>query len=864
LPGAFYAQALRLVRLCLHRAVAAAAPPAAPPLTEEEQVVLLDLVEALTALPPPSNGAAGGHEEAEEALVAWRVLLGLAVEEGNPHSPLPRMALGGGASFQARLRREMGVPSLLRSELGRATAAGEKGQPPSRALGVVWRLACTAAGLPSSSSSSSSSSSADVPAPPPAIPGGELQGKQRRAAGQVARALLGTPRLLTEPALAPLVAPLRQGGAKGLWRVLAAWDEEEQQQLMQGAQGQRAGENEAEALARVQNLLELARLLLQQPQPSQQQASSAPREVAALVRALEYSVRRVPLVVAPAAGEEAASAAAAALRSPMELDDDDEDEEGGGGLGLLAGGGDGGAVTLEGAIQGALRERARAGRADPKAAMAAQGALRELCGGRELPRLFDRLLPAGAGGGGGESEEGEEGRMAVVGAAAGDDSDAMLRLCGLCSHVLVHTEEGSGLLAGGGGGGGGAGGLAMQVLNLLAYHATGPTPFVARLWAYLEGVITAAGGPRRAFASTSASSVDARPSLLARLQPALHLLCAVYAHQLLALDDEELFKRGHPLPLPRVVALVETLKHLLFLQYWADPARFPWSGAAGGWPAHAPAAAAAWGLPVLEYLQLARAATALFNALYQRHTRRPFPEALRALAEGAAPRAVRQQGGGGGGGAATAAENNSLWHWPALTQHELDQETSAGDPDAMEEEGEGPGGAASIESVLDTGKRLYAVLTRLPQVLPFAQRVQVFHRLLASDKRRAQDEAHLYGHRIRVRRSHVYEDAFAGMNHLGRGLRGRVQVTLVSDLGTEEAGIDGGGVFKEFMDTLARRAFDPQYALFRATPEHLLYPNPLSALAVGEDHLRHFEFLGRVLAKVGGWVGGLVFSLQGK
>jgi ubiquitin-protein ligase E3 C len=127
----------------------------------------------------------------------------------------------------------------------------------------------------------------------------------------------------------------------------------------------------------------------------------------------------------------------------------------------------------------------------------------------------------------------------------------------------------------------------------------------------------------------------------------------------------------------------------------------------------------------------------------------------------------------------------------------------------------------------------------------------------------------LFGHRIRVRRSQIYEDAFAGLNQLGKGLRGRVQVrglhqaqgtwflsdkevcdqvTFVSEHGTEEAGIDGGGVFKEFIDVLTKRAFDPQYELFRATPDQLLYPNPLSEIS-HSDHLSHFEFLGRLLGK---------------
>ena len=318
------------MRLCLHRAVVAAASPP----TDEERGLLLDLVEALTALPPPST-------EGQEAalLLAWRILLGLAVEEGDPSSPLPRLSVGGGASFQARLRREMGLPSLLRSELAKVSA----GRPSPRALGVVWRLACTAAGLPSASSSTDASSASDTTttATTPALPE-ELLGKQQRATGQLAQALLSTPRLLTDPALAPLVAPLRQGGAKGLWRVLAAWDERQQQEVQQPPPppGKDEGSTEeAAALVRVQNLLELTRLLLQQP-------PSAAREVAALVRALEYSVRRVPLVAAAGAagGADGSAAAAAAVgagaaRSPMEVDDEDEEEEEGG---VGAAGGDGG------------------------------------------------------------------------------------------------------------------------------------------------------------------------------------------------------------------------------------------------------------------------------------------------------------------------------------------------------------------------------------------------------------------------------------------------------------------------------------------------------------------------------------------
>ena len=67
------------------------------------------------------------------------------------------------------------------------------------------------------------------------------------------------------------------------------------------------------------------------------------------------------------------------------------------------------------------------------------------------------------------------------------------------------------------------------------------------------------------------------------------------------------------------------------------------------------------------------------------------------------------------------------------------------------------------------------------------------------------------------------------------------QITFVSDLGTEEAGIDGGGVFKEFLDALSKRAFDPVYALFRVGTPHValvLFPRGVGAKVRESDSLR--------------------------
>ena len=79
-------------------------------------------------------------------------------------------------------------------------------------------------------------------------------------------------------------------------------------------------------------------------------------------------------------------------------------------------------------------------------------------------------------------------------------------------------------------------------------------------------------------------------------------------------------------------------------------------------------------------------------------------------------------------------------------------------------------------------------------------------------------------------------------------LKSKLQVSFVNEQGLAEAGIDGGGLWKEFVDTLTKRGFDTEFSLFKVTPDGLLYPCPASQLAT-EDHLEHFEFLGQVIGK---------------
>ena len=80
-------------------------------------------------------------------------------------------------------------------------------------------------------------------------------------------------------------------------------------------------------------------------------------------------------------------------------------------------------------------------------------------------------------------------------------------------------------------------------------------------------------------------------------------------------------------------------------------------------------------------------------------------------------------------------------------------------------------------------------------------------------------------------------------------LRKRLRVQLINEQGLEEAGIDGGGLFREFLTETLKTGFDPNRGFFTTTKEGFLYPNP-NAHLVNNDHALHYKFLGALLGKV--------------
>ncbi|KAG5444561.1 Ubiquitin-protein ligase E3C [Clonorchis sinensis] len=159
--------------------------------------------------------------------------------------------------------------------------------------------------------------------------------------------------------------------------------------------------------------------------------------------------------------------------------------------------------------------------------------------------------------------------------------------------------------------------------------------------------------------------------------------------------------------------------------------------------------------------------------------------------------------------------------------------------------------------------RQVLILREIPFVIPFERRVRLFQLLLESSRTAVQGSyvpslavlaTHSDSERypdvsILVRRTHLYEDAFEKLSKENEAsLQPRLRVRFMNQLGTEEAGVDGGGLSREFLSEVLRAGFDPTRGFFIYTAEKTLYPNP-QASAITEDYLKHYYFLGRMLAK---------------
>ncbi|XP_057535793.1 E3 ubiquitin-protein ligase UPL7 [Amaranthus tricolor] len=267
----------------------------------------------------------------------------------------------------------------------------------------------------------------------------------------------------------------------------------------------------------------------------------------------------------------------------------------------------------------------------------------------------------------------------------------------------------------------------------------------------------------------------------------IHLFCATYAHLLLVLDDVEFYEKQVPFSLKQQRKIASILNTLVYNGLLHNTADR--------------------NRPVMD------AASRCLQMLYERDCRHQFcPPAL---------------------WLAPACKSRPPISLAART-HEVQSDVRSDDGLTFPSMG--------------------SFITVTPHVYPFEERVQMFREFIKMDKtsRRMAGELNAPGVRsiaVVIRRGHLIEDGFQQLNSLGTRLKSSIHVSFVSECGLPEAGLDYGGLSKEFLTDISKAAFDPQYGLFAqtSTSERLLIPN--TAARFQDNGIQMIEFVGRIVGK---------------
>ncbi|OTF72618.1 ubiquitin-protein ligase E3C-like protein, partial [Euroglyphus maynei] len=156
------------------------------------------------------------------------------------------------------------------------------------------------------------------------------------------------------------------------------------------------------------------------------------------------------------------------------------------------------------------------------------------------------------------------------------------------------------------------------------------------------------------------------------------------------------------------------------------------------------------------------------------------------------------------------------------------------------------GSPISVKDVINV-----TLIQELPFVASFCDRVKIMQSLITYDKQNNEINFYevIHGRTVTIRRNYVYEDSFEKLSPtLFPSMKKIIRVQLISSLGLEETGVDGGGVFREFLAEALKSAFDPNRGLFKLTQDGFLYPNP-SAQILYDNSDSHYYFIGRLLGK---------------
>ena len=148
-----------------------------------------------------------------------------------------------------------------------------------------------------------------------------------------------------------------------------------------------------------------------------------------------------------------------------------------------------------------------------------------------------------------------------------------------------------------------------------------------------------------------------------------------------------------------------------------------------------------------------------------------------------------------------------------------------------------------------------ALLRVMPWSISFHERIKLFREIVDADRVAIQGSDDVNsgtrsrGIVVRIRRSRILEDGKIALDRVGHSIKDRIVVRYVDAFGEEEAGIDAGGLFKDFWTSLSVRVFDPSFGLFEEKNQ-LTYPNPAASKLYDEYEMANmYTFLGKILGK---------------
>ena len=146
------------------------------------------------------------------------------------------------------------------------------------------------------------------------------------------------------------------------------------------------------------------------------------------------------------------------------------------------------------------------------------------------------------------------------------------------------------------------------------------------------------------------------------------------------------------------------------------------------------------------------------------------------------------------------------------------------------------------------------ILRVMPWCISFHERMKFFREIIDLERKNIQGVNDATGLRakgktIRIKRNRILEDGKLALEKI-HSIKDRITVVYINEFGEEEKGIDAGGLFKDFWTELSARVFDPSFGLFTETSNKLTYPNPSAVKIYDEFEINSlYLFLGRILGK---------------